>query len=107
MNRITVLPGGPDRRVPVENLRNVYFDPEVPREVYDTPYIRRRLRDGDLVEVDPKTGTPVPPAAAEPPTGKSPAQVALEGALANSDARKAAGTQTEPAAHDEPAEGAH
>lgn len=55
MNRITVQPGGPDRRVPVENLRGVYFEQDVPREVNHTPYIQRRLDDRDLVEVKPKT----------------------------------------------------
>lgn len=51
MNRITVQPGGPDRRVPVENLRGTYFEQGVPREVHLTPYIQRRLDDGDLVVV--------------------------------------------------------
>lgn len=58
--RIKVMPGGADRRVPVENQRGVYFPPDVPTEVYDTPYIRRRLADRDLIEVDAK-GKPVPP----------------------------------------------
>lgn len=49
MNRITVLPGGTDRKVPIENLKNAYFDAKEPREVALTPYIVRRLADGDLV----------------------------------------------------------
>jgi hypothetical protein len=51
MKRITVQPGGRDRRVPVENLRGTYFEHDVPREVYDTPYIQKCLDVGDLVKV--------------------------------------------------------
>lgn len=51
MNRITVQPGGPDRRVPIEGQPGVYFEQGTPREVHHTRYIARRLADGDLVEV--------------------------------------------------------
>jgi len=63
MNRITVQPGGPDRRVPVENLRNAYFEQGVPREVNLTEYVQRRLDDGDLVVVPAAAPAPKPPAA--------------------------------------------
>ena len=51
MNRITVQPGAPDRRVPIEGQIGAYFAHGVPREVRRTSYIDRRLADGDLVEV--------------------------------------------------------
>ncbi len=51
MSRIVVKPAGPDRRVPVESLKGVYFEQDVAREVHDTRYIRRRIAAGDLIEV--------------------------------------------------------
>ena len=57
MNRTTVQPSGPDRRVPLEKSAD-YFEQGVPREVYRTRYIDRRLKDGDLIEVD-ANGKPV------------------------------------------------
>jgi hypothetical protein len=63
MKRITVQPGGPDRRVPVENIKGTYFDQGVPREVYHTHYVARCIADGDLVEVN-ADGKPVEAAAA-------------------------------------------
>jgi hypothetical protein len=63
MNRITVQPGGADRRVAVENLKGTYFEQGVPREVYDTPYIRKCLACGDLVEVPAATARPATPVA--------------------------------------------
>ena len=64
MNRIVVQPGGPDRRVAVENLKGTYFEQGVPREVYDTPYIRKCLKSGDLVEVPAAATQPAPAPAA-------------------------------------------
>jgi hypothetical protein len=63
MNRITVQPGGADRRVAVENLKGTYFEQGVPREVYDTPYIHKCLACGDLVQVPAATTQPAIPAA--------------------------------------------
>lgn len=51
MSRITVQPAGPDRRVPIAGQPGAYFEQGVPKEVYFTRYIARRLADGDLVEV--------------------------------------------------------
>ena len=53
MTHIWVRPGGDDRLVPVEGLRGVYFEHGVSRHVRDTPYIQRRLADGDLVPGEP------------------------------------------------------
>lgn len=65
MERITVQPGGADRRVPVENLRGQYFEHGVPRDVALTPFIQRRLAAGDLV-VSP--AAPVRASAAPAPS---------------------------------------
>ena len=54
---IFVQPGGPDRRVPRENQHGAWFEPNVPTQVRLTDWVQRRLRDGDLVKVDP----PAPP----------------------------------------------
>ena len=72
MNRITVQPSGPDRRVPLENSGD-YFEQGVPREVYRTRYIDRRLLDADLVEVDAR-GKPVTTQAESAPV--APVEVA-------------------------------
>lgn len=53
MSRITVQPSGPDRRVPVEDRKGVYFEQDTPREVVLTRYIQRRIDGGDLTVVAP------------------------------------------------------
>ncbi len=70
MSKVTVQPGGPDRRVPVEPLRNppTYFEQGVSVTVERTRYIEQRLADGDLVEVEAKpAASPNPAPAPEPP----------------------------------------
>ena len=48
--KIWVIPGGPDRRVPLPAGNGQYFPADRPSEVDDTDqYIQRRLADGDLV----------------------------------------------------------
>ncbi|HQU16626.1 MAG TPA: hypothetical protein PLO69_11065 [Gammaproteobacteria bacterium] len=48
---ITVKPGGPDRRVPIEGYPGTYFAPGEERTVRLTPFVQRLLDDKDLVEV--------------------------------------------------------
>lgn len=93
MNRIIVQPGGKDRRVPVENLRGTYFEHDVPREVYDTPYIRKCLDVGDLVEVKTKKSGDAPASAdaAEATAAKVEAKTAEAGdTTASADTTEAA-----------------
>ena len=65
---LKVKPAGPDRAVPYP-MTNVLL-PEAGAEVPDTAYWRRRLRDGDVVEVDPKPQQPPPPQPIVPPKGR-------------------------------------
>lgn len=76
MSRIIVQPADATRRVPVEGHAGTYFEQGAPREVHHTRYIKRRLRDGDLVKVEP--ATPAAPAAppAPPPASPLPPPVA-------------------------------
>lgn len=67
--KIWVQPGGDDRRVPMESstiAKPRWFQHGVPTLVEQTRYVDERLRDGDLVKVQPPAEQP---AAAEAPQG--------------------------------------
>ena len=53
----------PGRKVPVEGQRRAVFSAETARRVEITPYLRRRLADGDLVVAPGPDAPPAPPAA--------------------------------------------
>lgn len=50
-------------RVPREGAPRRYIDETTPVTVTSSPYYRRQLRDGDLVEVGPTPAAPLSPAS--------------------------------------------
>jgi hypothetical protein len=87
--KILVQPGGPDRRVPWPPLTRPprYFPQGTPTAVELTPYIQKRLDDGDLVKVEAAAATPAP--AAPAPAGED-AAAKLRATIDTSAARSAA-----------------
>ncbi len=61
-NRIRVQVAAADRRVPVEGRQGVYFEHGIAHDVRNTPFVQRRIKEGDLVEV-PATAEDATPAA--------------------------------------------
>ena len=55
-NHIWVQVAGDDRRVPAEGLPGVYLEADKKHLLRNTPFLQRRIKEGDLIEVDAPAG---------------------------------------------------
>jgi hypothetical protein len=66
-DRIWVQVAGEDRRVPIEGQRGRYFEHGQKHQVRHTPFIERRIKEKDLVQVDAPTAEAAPAASGATP----------------------------------------
>jgi hypothetical protein len=88
-NRIRVQVADAGRRVPIEGRRGAYHEHEVVHDVRNTPFIQRRIAEGDLIEVPAETAdasatAPIAPSPIAPPTKPATLPIATPDTLSGS-----------------------
>jgi hypothetical protein len=92
-NRIWVQVADADRRVPREGQRG-YLEKDVAHNVRNTPFVQRRIREGDLIKVEPPAAETPAPAATVAGAASVSGASSVTGSAAGSEAATASGAAT-------------